>query len=294
MEKKKDEKTRPRSSYHNIESYDDESAIIAEILEMAKDEEGEMLEELEDLLVELYDLYNENFPFYYPKTAVSAFRFNELVNSLRGGYITDISEALDRVRDTVERLQTNRLTSWLIFEYEFVRKKTYESVNNNTKIFIPKPKEEVKQKVVKPWCEDRRTFLQRIRRNSKDLDMRLRAVILKGYAKGWSPQQMGKFFRQLTGVAAYKAARLLRTETMAVYSKATKEAYLENGIEYVEIIGDAACGGICTEYVGERVPLEDADIGVALPPYHPNCACSFCAYTEFEDGERELNEDFFD
>jgi hypothetical protein len=49
----------------------------------------------------------------------------------------------------------------------------------------------------------------------------------------------------------------------------------------VEIIGDAACGGICTEYVGEAIPLRDAMIGDELPPYHPNCACSFCAYTEF-------------
>ena len=56
-----------------------------------------------------------------------------------------------------------------------------------------------------------------------------------------------------------------------------------NGIEYVEIIGDAACGGICTDYVGDVIPLREAELGDDLPPYHPNCACSFCAYTEFED-----------
>lgn len=97
---------------------------------------------------------------------------------------------------------------------------------------------------------------------------------------------MSETFRTITGAAAYKAARLVRTETMAVYSKATKETFLENGIEYVEIIGDAACGGICLDYVGEALPLREAEIGDDLPPYHPNCACSFCAYTEFEEEER--------
>ena len=57
-------------------------------------------------------------------------------------------------------------------------------------------------------------------------------------------------------------------------------------IEYVEIIGDAACGGICLDYVGEAIPLRDAQIGDDLPPYHPNCACSFCSYTEFDNEDR--------
>ena len=94
---------------------------------------------------------------------------------------------------------------------------------------------------------------------------------------------MEKAFRELTGASAYDTARLLKTESMAVWSRATKDTYLEMGVEYVEIVGDAECGGICLDYVGEALPLADAIIGDDLPPYHPNCACSFCAYTEFED-----------
>lgn len=118
------------------------------------------------------------------------------------------------------------------------------------------------------------------------MDAKLRYVIIEGIKNGWSISKMSETFRTITGVAAYKAARLVRTETMAVYSKATKETFLENGIEYVEIIGDAACGGICLDYVGEALPLAEAEIGDDLPPYHPNCACSFCAYTEFEKDEK--------
>ena len=55
-----------------------------------------------------------------------------------------------------------------------------------------------------------------------------------------------------------------------MWSLATKETYLAIGIEYVEIVGDAACGGICVDYVGEAIPLRDAELGDELPPYHPN------------------------
>ena len=91
---------------------------------------------------------------------------------------------------------------------------------------------------------------------------------------------MMESWRKLTGSTAYDTARLLKTETMAMWSIATKSAYLEMGIEYVEIVGDAECGGICLDYVGEAIPLAEAEIGDLLPPYHPNCACSFVEYTE--------------
>ena len=115
----------------------------------------------------------------------------------------------------------------------------------------------------------------------------MRLVIIQGIKRGWSIEKMTEVFRTITGTAAYKAARLLRTETMAVYSKVTKEMYLEKGIEYVEIIGDAACGGICLDYVGEAIPLREAELGDDLPPYHPNCACSFCAYEEFVENSED-------
>ena len=85
---------------------------------------------------------------------------------------------------------------------------------------------------------------------------------------------------KLTGSTAYDTARLLKTETMAMWSMATKSSLLEMGIEFVEIVGDAECGGICLDYVGEAVPLREAEIGDLLPPYHPNCACSFVKYVE--------------
>ena len=84
-----------------------------------------------------------------------------------------------------------------------------------------------------------------------------------------------------------------------MWSQATKDAYLEMGIEYVEILGDAECGGICLDYVGEAIPLAEAMLGGSLTPYHPNCSCWQVAYEEAVPAElaeeydeaEELDED---
>ena len=99
---------------------------------------------------------------------------------------------------------------------------------------------------------------------------------------------------KLTGSTAYDTARLLKTETMAMWSMATKSSLLEMGIEFVEIVGDAECGGICLDYVGEAVPLREAEIGDLLPPYHPNCACSFVEYVESANADESEEYDIED
>jgi len=77
---------------------------------------------------------------------------------------------------------------------------------------------------------------------------------------------------------------------MAFYNKGLLDTYLEAGVEYVEIVGDAECGGICLDYVDEGpIRLEGAQINVELPPYHPNCACSFVEWEE-EEGKIEQEE----
>lgn len=280
-------KNRPRASYNNIKSYDDELAIVLKLLENTKIVEKEILDEFEEVLKELIKLYEEEFPFYFKNGIINERELAILVASLmngKGSIETRIKTTLDKMESKVRQLQNSRLMAWLILDYEYTAQKTAASINlDYTQYMIKMTPQQKKEKVLQPWCKDGKTFIDRVEANTKDMDKKLRLVIIQGIKRGWSIEKMTEVFRTITGMAAYKAARLLRTETMAVYSKVTKEMYLEKGIEYIEIIGDAACGGICLDYVGEAIPLREAELGDDLPPYHPNCACSFCAYEEFEE-----------
>ena len=150
-----------------------------------------------------------------------------------------------------------------------------------------------------PWCQDGKTYSDRLYGHVSQFQAKLAYVLEEGISNGRGLEWMQESWRKLTGSTAYDTARLLKTETMAMWSQATKDAYLEMGIEYVEILGDAECGGICLDYVGEAIPLAEAMLGDSLPPYHPHCACSYVAYEEAVPAElaeeydeaEELDED---
>lgn len=150
----------------------------------------------------------------------------------------------------------------------------------------------ITQKVLPiPWCQDGKNYSQRLYEHVANFYSKLNFVLEEGINKGKGLDWMIQSWRKLTGSAAYDAARLLKTETVAMWSLATKESYIQMGIEYVEIIGDAECGQICTDYVGEVIPIRDADLGIELPPYHPNCACSYIAYEEESIEETDKDEE---
>lgn len=141
-----------------------------------------------------------------------------------------------------------------------------------------------------PWCQDGKIYSERLYGHVRNFQEKLAYVLEEGIAKGKGMEWMMKTWRELTGATAYDTARLLKTETMAMWSRATKTAYLEMGVEYVVMVGDAECGGICLDYVdNDPIPLAEAEIGDLLPPYHPNCACSFVAWEETIENVGEQN-----
>ena len=148
-----------------------------------------------------------------------------------------------------------------------------------------------------PWCSDGKVYSDRLWSKVSRWQDKLNYVLTTGVKKGAlsaDPKQkaaamnwMNWAFKKLSHATAYEVARLIQTETMAMWSMATKESYLNMGIEYVEIINDSPCEEECSDLVGEVIPLRDAELGNELPPYHPNCKCEYIAYTEYEDGTTE-------
>lgn len=134
-----------------------------------------------------------------------------------------------------------------------------------------------------PWCQDGKIYSTRLYGHVANFQAKLSFVLEEGISKGKGYDWMLKAWRKLTGSTAYDAARLLKTETMAMWSEATKEAYLSMGIEYVEIVNPEPCDEVCSDYVGDVIPLREAELGDELPPYHPNCMCEYFAY--YEDDE---------
>ena len=131
-----------------------------------------------------------------------------------------------------------------------------------------------------PWCQDGKIYSDRLWGNIENFQSKLSYVLEQGVARGKGIDWMMDEWEKLTKTAGYEVARLLKTETMAMWAEATKEAYLDMGIEYVEIVNPEPCDEVCSDYVGEIIPLAEAELGDELPPYHPNCVCDFHAWRE--------------
>lgn len=209
---------------------------------------------------------------------------------------------LYRALKEIERDKLNKLTEYYWIGAQIIgesMKRSYKETMLQTYVIYDKPIPDLTTKVQIrdtyitekvlpiPWCQDGKLYSERLYGHVANFKDKLAFVLEEGIQKGKGLEWMEKAWRKLTGATAYDTARLLKTETMAMWSVATKSTLLEIGVEYVEIVGDAECGGICLDYVGEAIPLREAQIGDLLPPYHPNCACSFVEYTEMVEASAD-------
>lgn len=188
------------------------------------------------------------------------------------------------IKESMTRTYLNTLnTTYQMFNYVKGNDPYFITKNPTLRPLIEVRDTHIYEHAIKiPWCQDGKIYSDRLYGHVSQFQQKLAFVLEEGITKGKGLDWMIESWRKLTGSTAYNAARLLKTETMAMWSLATKESYLEIGIEYVVIVGDALCGGICLDYVdNDPIPLAEADIGDLLPPYHPNCACSYVAYTEY-------------
>lgn len=289
--------------------------LILEVLEDAYDEEEILDHELEglfddiyeDLLTEIEELAkaeefrnkNKNALYDTPniKRAVDG-----LVNTATAAFLAFIITANGRIGNSMVRTyQTTALKTYSMFsptigQYQTKISQLHMPSQSQIKVQI-RDTNIWDHNIKVPWCSDGKTYSDRLWGKVSRFQDKLNYVLTTGVKKGAlsaDPVQkagamkwMNWAFKKLSHGTAYEVARLIQTETMAMWSEATKESYLMMGIEYIEIINDSPCEEVCTDLVGEVIPLQDAELGNELPPYHPNCKCEYIAWTEYEDGTTE-------
>lgn len=146
-------------------------------------------------------------------------------------------------------------------------------------------KQAVAQAVKTPWTKDGREFSDRVWQNKEKLQGNLRRLLSDAILRGESPQKTLLKLNEIMGAGASNCQRIIRTETNAIYSKAAKDSYAKVGVKQVEILAalDARTSEICHEKDGDIIELDAANVGRELPPFHPNCRSTFCAYIKDEE-----------
>lgn len=134
--------------------------------------------------------------------------------------------------------------------------------------------------------------------NTDSLADSLKKVFRQGFIRGDSPQEMAREIRKEFNVARSRAETLIRTDTTAVVNRATIKRYKREGLKYYRILVvlDDRTTQICRNIAQEDklYKLEDAQVGVNMPPFHYNCRSTVMPDEEELNGDIEVNDNDFE
>lgn len=152
--------------------------------------------------------------------------------------------------------------------------------------FTSKPTASAARKVLTAiWAPDGINWSRRCWNDKALLQQSLEKGLIDCVVRGASRQELVRQIRESFDASYYRADRLVRTELNYVQTQSTLDQYRKEGIARYVIIdaGDYPGSGVypereCTECRdladGGPYNIEDAKVGVNLPPIHPNCRCT--------------------
>lgn len=125
----------------------------------------------------------------------------------------------------------------------------------------------------KPWTNDGKEFSGRIWENRTKLVSSLHTELSQAIITGESPQKtIGRLAHKMK-VSQKQAETLILSETSAISSDATKDSYIETGLEEYENLAtlDSRTSETCRKMDRTHFPVKDYKIGETAPPFHVRC-----------------------
>ncbi len=155
------------------------------------------------------------------------------------------------------------------------------SYGNNFTPFINK--DLIKEVVNENWGGRAKNWSDSIWSNKAQIAERIRNDFVDILATGKSYKEVSLALSKDMGVAYHQAQRLVRTEMARVSIQSTLDAYAAAGIEKVIVMtarDDNVCSPECEEHEGQIIRILEAQIGINVPPFHPNCRCDILEVRE--------------
>ena len=152
---------------------------------------------------------------------------------------------------------------------------------NNFKPFIDK--EMVRNVVNSNWGGRAKSWSDSIWGNTAEVAERIRGDMVDIITTGKSYKEVSLALSKDLGVKYHQAQRLIRTEMARTAVESTIDRYSQLGIDKVKVItahDDKVCGEECEEHNNQIIPLLEIEVGVNVPPFHPNCRCDIVAVLE--------------
>lgn len=143
------------------------------------------------------------------------------------------------------------------------------------------PRNQVKKALELPWSGA--NYSDNIWNSSYFIAKRAQAMVAKNIIAGRSIENLSRDFAKIHGRQYYSnVKRLIRTETAYVKGQADLLTYEKLGVEEYELLAtlDNRTSSICQEKDGQHFPVDEVQVGINYPPFHPNCRTTTIKYRE--------------
>lgn len=142
--------------------------------------------------------------------------------------------------------------------------------------------------ITKPWAVDGKNFSDRIWEDKEKTINGVHQALTRAAVMGGSPdaaiKSLEPYVKSTIKNKKYAAGRLVQTEQAYFHAKASLDCFSDLGVEKLEVVAtlDSHTSKICQNMDGFVFDAKDAEIGVNVPPFHPNCRSVVAPYFDDE------------
>lgn len=150
--------------------------------------------------------------------------------------------------------------------------------------------EQIEKIIKRPWAIDGENYSSRIWTNKEKLLKNLNMELTQNIIRGAPLDSVARRISKHMDAGLNQAKRLVRTESAALASSGQKDCFKALGVEKFEIVEtlDGKTCELCGEMDEKHFPMTSFEVGVTVPPFHPNCRGCVCPFfdDEFSTGEK--------
>ena len=145
--------------------------------------------------------------------------------------------------------------------------------------FAKVDKTKIKNLIEQDWVGGE-GFSNRIWKNKQLLIDSLDDIVIKGLATGTSIDKMSNELAKKMDTAVSNAKRLIMTESARMDNEALLDRYKATGEKQLQFVAtlDMKTSEICRIMDGTIINIDDAQVGLNVPPLHPYCRSVMIAY----------------
>lgn len=138
--------------------------------------------------------------------------------------------------------------------------------------------------IQKPWAQDGTSFSDRIWGNKEKLVSKLHTELSQSIIRGSDPRKAITNLAREMEVSRSQAGRLIMTESAAIASASQKDCFGELRVEQYQILAtlDTRTSDICRDMDGKVFSMNDYEVGITAPPFHPHCRTTTIPYFDDE------------